>query len=581
MSFDKIITPEVNAAREFKEIANDFSNPLEIVREAISNAFDAKATRMDIKFSTIKDDDDYNETLLVELIDNGIGMDENGLKSFFDLGNSLTGKIKSNFGGNAIGEKGHGTKIYYNSSRIEVVTIHDGIKYTAVMDSPRKSLNKGIVPDARLSMCETTEPSGTYIKVLKYNNNEQTLFTQDRLKDYILWFTKMGSIEKLFGINENDNFELHLKALDNKESEPIKFGHQFPDVTSDMDKLFDRLGYDAPDNYCFRKVYRGHLENSPAIEYEAIFSIEGTKIKHSYNKMIRRSGYIAPKGAYTIQERYGIYLCKDYLPIQSKNDWINEKGREHTRFHAFVNCQDLRLTANRSSIENTPQKILDDLESEVKRILAELRDSDDWKWIDLIEEQVAGDKTEKQEKKEYERRTKDALKAKIADFSYKENETMKKVRFIEPQSETGLAALFYQLNNLNFDFFDFEIVDYNTTQGIDMLAKTKSKMQTINPKLFYIELKHILKDKHFNHSFEHLYKIVCWGTTFKSDDEITDVTSENRKIQILPPADENDYTHYFLDNPRKQLKIEIIVLEQYLKEKYKIEFKTRPTGDSI
>jgi hypothetical protein len=38
------IIPKVNGPQEFLEIANDFSNPLELVREAISNSFDARAS---------------------------------------------------------------------------------------------------------------------------------------------------------------------------------------------------------------------------------------------------------------------------------------------------------------------------------------------------------------------------------------------------------------------------------------------------------------------------------------------------------------------------------------------------------
>ena len=50
----QIITPKVNETQEFIEIAFDFSNPLDLVREAISNSFDAKATEMTMIFETIK-----------------------------------------------------------------------------------------------------------------------------------------------------------------------------------------------------------------------------------------------------------------------------------------------------------------------------------------------------------------------------------------------------------------------------------------------------------------------------------------------------------------------------------------------
>jgi hypothetical protein len=44
------ITRSVDAAQEFIEIATDFSNPLDLVREAISNSFDAKAKNIRLGF---------------------------------------------------------------------------------------------------------------------------------------------------------------------------------------------------------------------------------------------------------------------------------------------------------------------------------------------------------------------------------------------------------------------------------------------------------------------------------------------------------------------------------------------------
>jgi hypothetical protein len=49
--------------------------------------------------------------LLTEIEDDGKGMNEEGLTSFFDLGNSLGRNDPEK-----IGEKGHGTKVYFNSA---------------------------------------------------------------------------------------------------------------------------------------------------------------------------------------------------------------------------------------------------------------------------------------------------------------------------------------------------------------------------------------------------------------------------------------------------------------------------------
>jgi sensor histidine kinase regulating citrate/malate metabolism len=115
-------TPAVNTAAEFLEISNDFSNPKEIIREAISNSFDAGADN--IKLEIYVDRSAGEDELVIYIEDNGHGMDETELKAFFGLGFSMRTivdergyKVSS-----AIGEKGHGTKIYFNSRRIEVVS---------------------------------------------------------------------------------------------------------------------------------------------------------------------------------------------------------------------------------------------------------------------------------------------------------------------------------------------------------------------------------------------------------------------------------------------------------------------------
>ena len=114
--------------------------------------------------------------------------------------------------------------------------------------------------------------------------------------------------------------------------------------------------------------------------------------------MLRRKGKIAQEGAYTVQERYGLWLCKDFMPIQRKNEWITSKGSEYTKFHAFVNCQDLRLTANRGSIDNTPSEILEDLRKAVQEIYNEIIQGDDWIDLEWLDSEVTAYNTAEKEK---------------------------------------------------------------------------------------------------------------------------------------------------------------------------------------
>jgi signal transduction histidine kinase len=68
------IHPSVSAEAELFEILNDFGNPLEIVREAISNAIDAGASQMDISFTV--EELQGNARSVIRFVDNGNGMSE-------------------------------------------------------------------------------------------------------------------------------------------------------------------------------------------------------------------------------------------------------------------------------------------------------------------------------------------------------------------------------------------------------------------------------------------------------------------------------------------------------------------------
>lgn len=563
-----IITPTVDPTQEFIEIAYDFSNPLDLVREGISNSFDAGATEIEVSFSVISE---YGEKILVTSIkDNGHGMNEVGLQSFFDLGNSTRRNDQ-----NAIGEKGHGTKVYLNSSQIEVITVNNGVRYTAVMDSPIKKLHNNHTPEVNVNTESCDEENGTTIKIIGYNNNRRNKFTHENLKDYILWFTKAGSIEKEFNILKHKDVIIKLKGVDVEEVETINFGHIFPEDSKNVNQLFDDYLVEAPKWFAKKIIRCGNLENYPEIHYDAIFCIEGTRIKHQYNPMIRRSGHTPPAGAYTVQERYGLWLCKDYMPIQRKNEWITQKGSEYTRFHAFFNCQDFRLTANRSSVDNTPTEIIEDIHKVITSIYEEIIQSDDWRTLEWLESEVASYNTVQKEKKDFDWRIKRIESAKIADY--------KGVRLIEPTQENGVFSIFMQIQALMPDAFPFKIVDYDTHAGIDVIVKDVDSVPIKESKLYYVEFKNYLK-KEFNHSFENLHSIVCWDIDpklTKNGDEISDIAGIKRIMRIVPPKTSEDRTYYFLDDSRSSHKIQVYVLKHYLEEVLGITFKARTEKDSF
>ena len=344
-------------------------------------------------------------------------------------------------------------------------------------------------------------------------------------------------------------------------------------IVKKVELLFEEFLAETPKHYCKRIVKSGNLENYPEIHYDAIFVVEGVKVKYGYNPMIRHSGYSAPSGAYTIQERYGLWVCKDFIPIQRKNEWITQKGSEYTRFHAFFNCQDFRLTANRSSVDNTPSEIMEDIRKAVSNIYEEIIQGDDWRTLDWLESEAASYNSIQKEKKDFEWRIKRVSTAKIADYNG--------IRLVEPTQENGVFSIFMQLQAIEPTMFPFTIIDYDTHVGIDVIVKAKDDIPIKSSKLFYVEFKNYLK-KDFNHSFENLHSIICWDIDpkiIKHGDEVTDIGQNHRVLKIVPPEYEGDRTRYYLENLRSERKIEVYVLKQYLEEVKGITFRARTENE--
>ena len=57
--------------------------------------------------------------------------------------------------------------------------------------------------------------------------------------------------------------------------------------------------------------------------------------------------------------------------------------------------------------------------------------------------------------------------------------------------------------------------------------------------------------------------------------EIRDIQDKRRQFRVDKPDDSSDYTHYMLIGTRDIHNIEVFVLKDYLREKLKLEFRTR------
>lgn len=263
------IRPRVNEAREFLEIAKDFKDPKEIIREALSNSWDARATKVSLKFDLQRIPNSRGKKLMVEIYDDGDGMsaeprqeiETSEIEDFFNLGDS-------NKSHGCIGTKGHGTKIYYKSNGIVVETWKKGKYVKAETEvNPWESLCKGIVPTYRMDDEKEIEGKGTRILIDGFLGKQKDFDSADQLIQYILWYSVIGSFGQYFG--NPKIMDVELKPSNYPTFLSIPFGFKFPDENIDLSKT----SYNFCKLFGPKKFDCGHTESGKKVEVEIIGAV--------------------------------------------------------------------------------------------------------------------------------------------------------------------------------------------------------------------------------------------------------------------------------------------------------------------
>ncbi|MFA6940655.1 MAG: ATP-binding protein [Clostridiaceae bacterium] len=555
------VKPKVNEFSEFLEIASDFGDPLELVREAISNSYDAQATYVKIGFS-VENINGYSK-LIIEIEDNGVGMSYKTLEeNFWALGNSASKEDKKK-----IGEKGHGTKIYLRSEFVYVITCHESGTYESECENPFNDLSAGKLHKPRIKTVTNKTRKGTYIRLEGYNNNERSKYLQDIVTDYIYWFTKLGSFEGEIEEHNTPDFVVLLKCLDVDEYEELKFGHRFAKQNDNIDELFHDYDANAIDHYVKKFSFTNQrLEERPEVKFDAIIYFEGNDAKQEYNPLLRKKKSNL-KGYYKVADRYGIWLCKDFIPVQKVNDWISGFGMgssSYTLLHGFINCQNLKLTANRGSIANTEPQILVELKKKLNEMLDEIDEYLYKKDINTLQKWQIEEKTIRVENAEFKQRKESIAKRKII--------TVKGITTLEPQNESELFGVFITICTLFPDEFEFEPLDYKTSQGIDIIARNRTKNKISDCEYWYIELKFLL-GKNFNHSLSNIRWVICWDfdKNIKHDSIVNSIVENEERI-LKFNKDKAGNSLYYLDSSSTLTKIKVIRLKEFLEERLDLLF---------
>ena len=494
------IRPRVNEAREFLEIAKDFKDPKEIIREALSNSWDAGASKVTLKFDLIQIPGTYSKKIVVSITDDGEGMstikrgeaNTSEIEDFFNLGDS-----NKPYG--SIGTKGHGTKIYYKSSGIFVDTWKNGKHIRAENEVPPwKTLRKGIVPTYRYDE-DVADGKGTRIVVDGFEG-KQSEFKFDSLEtliQYILWYTVVGSFGQYFGSPKKMDVELKPANSPIPTPIPIQFGFRLPDENLDL--------ANGSSNYCKvfgpKTIECGRTSEGTLVTISMIGAIlgEGNRgaIPHTYEDM-------------------GLWLCKDFIRVE-RNNLITEeifKGQYWYRnMLIFANCQQFDLTANRNNMRTDQEEYYVAIEG-IKRFVEEIKNNPDSNsYFDKKKEEDLLKHLQAQIDKETRR--KEGLKNELEKrlIGYKGRPDLNVPNIVaapvkEPRSEAETALLLQAMISSKHPGIDFRIGEYKTYIGTDLIVECVSKGIS---SLAWVEIVATLENLFaWSHPPEGIHKVVCW-----------------------------------------------------------------------
>lgn len=431
-----------------------------------------------------------------------------------------------------------------------------------------------------MGLCNLGLGHGTTIRVVGYHQNTKNGLEHDRLRDFIVWFTRWGSWEpKLctvanttsIEVNDLKHCSLLLRGLGKEPNrddyEQVPFGHIFPPADcTDLRELRKKDDIDPLKHYVRTWAFQAApLSKNPEKRVDFLFAIEGEGARREYNNMLRRQGKTRLPGDYRSEERYGLWLGRDFVPIQRFNAWVSEQS-EYTRMHAFVNSEDLDLTANRGSVENTSRDLLADIEETIRKLFEErIEKSDDY--IRFQDELLAF------ERHRHAQKEADDYKRRLKRLEAKEVTTINNVEFYSPKSEADLIALVSGVSVQLPTLLSFVIRDYDSHFGFDGLA-ARNKVLAINEtKHLFVEFKLDLKTN-FDHTFEKLEAIICWNSRVKDGDSMTDLSGMKATYSIT--SDEKGTKKRFILVQGSPHNVEVIVFRELLEQH---GYKFRPIGE--
>jgi hypothetical protein len=189
------VDPIRNELSLMKLLVQERAQPLDLLRELISNAGAKEVGATEIKVRYTVDDEGH----IFEVIDNGCGMDFRNSKEFPGRLDKFLGFGLSTIVGIKADEfswKGLGSKLAYQSRRIDIDTwCGSGEAIRVDINEPWSTIERGLIPKPRVFSykAEPGRPTGSSIKVFGHPpHRKEQPFTIEEIKKFLTHRTFVG-----------------------------------------------------------------------------------------------------------------------------------------------------------------------------------------------------------------------------------------------------------------------------------------------------------------------------------------------------------------------------------------------------
>jgi hypothetical protein len=619
-----------------RELANNKVDALELLREALSNARDHKASNVWVR--TIRG---APPTLDVDVFiaNDGEGMSDTQLEAFWGVSSSV--KPPSSL---PIGYKGHGTKLYFASRRLSVASRREDepewnlTTLEAPLDSSfvsveQTSLLPGHPLERELAATGLLKRSGVAILVEGCQFRDTERFLERRaIESYCDWFTVIGDIRSgLFKTRSefheavSSNIDLgrlrvheaalvpmtvHLRINGEPKYSYLGFAPNKPasqfllpwkDDVQKWEKTnpgMAAFGHRFADHHEAERGARRVRDDLTALclttaddfmdesPYAVVMRVEGQRRQlQGYPEGSRQP----VGGEYEFDERFGLWLCKDFVPVVLRNDLLQqallratEKLKKRLRFdlsrtrfwQVFVNHQALVLTANRNGMANTREHEEKIVNIVSERIAEALKEDSFREWIENLQQAVVHGRRSKEI---------DAMNGRVDDITqwFKRDKND-----IEPTKADGLEVLaddaslrlpkpangqevFHLYTLLSGRYkVPLRVMEYDTRLGVDAIAQVSDRRLFDSPRAYArVEFKYLVQgNRALGHFFEAIDAIICWSVPSSGDlpeagdNPLTGTLQKRTKPRL--PSKLDAYEVVYTDSKGTNKVLPVIVLDR-------------------